>query len=90
MDSFRSHPREARSRRTALRSTLIGGSLTAACLVGQAYAQDVDGPVIVLPTVDVETTAVPAAAPRAAASPRRAAAPAAPLTCTPELAGTPV
>ncbi|MFT7046727.1 MAG: catecholate siderophore receptor [Celeribacter sp.] len=90
MDSFRSHPREARSRRTALRSTLIGGSLTAACLVGQAYAQDVDGPVIVLPTVDVETTAVPAAAPRAAASPRRAAAPAAPLTCTPELAGTPI
>lgn len=90
MDSFRSLPREARSRRTALRSTLIGGSLTAACLVGQAYAQDADGPVIVLPTVDVETTAVPAAATRAAASSRRAAAPAAPQVCTAALAGTPV
>ncbi|WP_245848497.1 TonB-dependent receptor [Actibacterium ureilyticum] len=50
---------------------------------------------IVLPTVEVETTEAPAPAPRAAATPRRnATAPQrtvqAPQVCTPELAGTPV
>lgn len=90
MDSFRSFPRGAHPRSTALRSTLIGGSFTAACLVGQAYAQEATDPVIVLPTVDVETTAAPAPAAKPARTARRSAAPAAPQVCTPALAGTPV
>ena len=67
--------------------TALGTSLAAACfagtVAGAAYAQD---STIVLPTVEVETTAE--AAP--AAQPRRRATPAAPTVCTPALAGTPV
>ncbi|MEC7668545.1 MAG: TonB-dependent receptor plug domain-containing protein, partial [Pseudomonadota bacterium] len=64
-------------------------------LAGSVAAQDATDGVIVLPTVDVQTTEAPAPAPvRSAPAPRRTTvarqAPAAPQVCTPELAGTPV
>ncbi|WP_232281563.1 TonB-dependent receptor [Sagittula stellata] len=81
----------------ANRNLMVGTSLTAACLAGFAYAQDTnaDTTTIVLPTLDVETTAEPTPAParpapaprRTATAPRRAPAP---QVCTPDLAGTPV
>lgn len=64
-------------------------------LAGSVAAQDATDGVIVLPTVDVQTTEAPAPAPvRSTPAPRRTTvarqAPAAPQVCTPELAGTPV
>lgn len=62
----------------------VGTSLAMACLATGASAQD--GDVIVLPPVNVETSAAPAPV-AARPAPR---APAAPTVCTPALAGTPV
>lgn len=68
-----------------------------ACMATAASAQETD--LIVLPTVEVQTTEEPAAQPaaapapaRAKPAPRRAAKPraASPTICTPDLAGTPV
>lgn len=71
---------------TAMQSTL-GASLAAACFAGTfaAGAQAQEAPIL-LPTVEVETTAIPTAS----ATPSRPARAAAPQVCTPELAGTPV
>lgn len=70
----------------AMQSTL-GASLAAACFAGSfAGAAQAQEEPIVLPTVEVETTAVPT---RSAAPARPARAPA-PQVCTPEFAGTPV
>lgn len=75
---------------TGKSSTLMvrgfGTSLAVACLTTGAAAQDSD--LIVLPTVDVETTEAPVPPRKPAQSaPRRAAKP---TVCTPALAGTPV
>lgn len=96
MRSLRQRPRAAGPARTGNSTLFMGTSLTAACLAGMTFAQgDTGDGTIVLPTLDVETTAAPeptsAPAPRAAAKPRRVASPRpAPQVCTPELAGTPV
>jgi catecholate siderophore receptor len=80
---------------TALVVGGFGASLAFACMATDAAAQD--SALIVLPTVEVETTEVPVQ-PRAAArkpvqaKPRRVAQqqPTAPVVCTPALAGTAV
>ncbi|CUH81006.1 TonB-dependent receptor [Tropicibacter naphthalenivorans] len=96
MRTLRQRPRAAAPARSGQSTLFMGTSLTAACLAGITFAQEAtDEGAIVLPTLDVETTAAPepaaAPAPRAAAKPRRVAAPRpAPQVCTPELAGTPV
>ena len=96
MRSLRNKPSAANLGRSGATSSLFGASLTAACFAGYAYAQDAsatDEGMIVLPTVDVETTQAPAptrtVAPRPAAKPVRRTV-AAPTVCTPALAGTPV
>lgn len=71
----------------------FGASLAMACMTTGASAQDTD--LIILPTVEVETTqeAQPVRKPaKSKPAPRRAAKPrvAAPAVCTPALAGTPV
>lgn len=75
------------------RSTKLMTTCAATLLAGAVNAQEADTGVIVLPTVDVLTTAeapTPAAPTPRSATPTRRAAPAAPQVCTPELAGTPV
>ena len=85
------------TRKSAFAVGGFGASIAMACMSTSALAQDADA--ILLPTVEVETTAE-AAATQPAAQPARAAAPtrrraqparaAAPTVCTPALAGTPV
>ncbi len=98
---MRNHPNAPRAQtvrraRTGTNTSLLGASLSLACFAGVAYGQTAAEGVIVLPTVDVETTQAPAPvatpAPRRAAQPTRRAAttPPAPQVCTPELAGTQV
>ena len=86
-------PARTPARKSTTIGDMLGASLAAACFAtagaSSAYAQNE----IVLPTVNVETTEEAPAAPatpRRTTNTRRAAAPAAPQTCTPELAGTPV
>ncbi|RPE67336.1 catecholate siderophore receptor [Pacificibacter maritimus] len=71
---------------------LLGASLAAACFAGAATAQNANDGVIVLPTVDVETTEAAPAQSQPQRSTRRASAPrpAAPTVCTPELTGQPI
>ncbi|MBI6630778.1 TonB-dependent receptor [Pontibaca salina] len=64
----------------------FGTSLALACLTTGAAAQDKD--LIILPTVDVETTEAPAPARKPAKPAQQRAAK--PSICTPALAGTPV
>lgn len=68
----------------------LGTSLAVACLATGAAAQD--GGVIVLPTVDVETTEVPVPVQAPAAQPARKTTrrSVAPQVCTPAAAGTPI
>ncbi|SMX43717.1 TonB-dependent receptor [Actibacterium lipolyticum] len=95
MRTLRQAPSSALLGRASKKATLFGASLSAACFAGQAYGQAVDEAVIVLPTVEVETTEAPAPAPAPAVTPRRAAptvvrTAVAPTVCTPALAGTEV
>ncbi len=90
MRSLRLRPHLAAQTLAGGRCTLIGASMTAACFAGIASAQATDGPgtgMIVLPTVDVETTEAPKSSPVARTAARRASAP---RVCTPEYAGTPI
>lgn len=68
----------------------LGASLAVACLATGAVAQSDD--VIVLPTVDVETTeaTTPEVKPRKTAARPRVTTPAAPQECTAAFAGTPI
>ncbi|KIN63343.1 putative outer membrane receptor for iron transport [Sulfitobacter noctilucicola] len=98
---YRTPERTANAGKHHRKSSLVvggfGASLAMACMATSGSAQDTD--LIVLPTVEVETTEEPtpprktARAPvKAKPAPRRAAKPraATPTVCTPALAGTPV
>lgn len=91
MRSLRTHAPARLKGRAATMTSLVGASLAAACLAGTVHAQTTTDPVIVLPTVDVETTVEPKPAAKLAqtarSQPRSATAP---QVCMPELAGTPV
>lgn len=88
MKSLRSTQKNHAKTKTNGRLPLVGLTAAAACFAGNAFAQDgTSAGTVVLPTVDVETTEVPAASQPAARSQTTARAP---QVCTPALAGTPV